>query len=365
MKYKIGDKVKFLNDIGGGVIKKIIDKDIVEVLTNDGFEIPIDIKELILDIAYSNNEYQGSENNKKQPRYTNGPTPTVAPLKKQPEPEETYEYEYTSTGEIVNLYLAIVPLQTNNFPQSQFALYLINDSNYFVFYNCLQPDGRDMNVMSQGKLEPNTKFLVMKVKHDEADKLSGFTMQAMFFRPKFQQLKPMFQKEIRINPVKLYQPGSFKENDFFDESAYVLHIFEENKMTEAVKEITPKQIKDVLLQKEKVQQATPSSKITKLKQEELEERIIDLHIEELVENEANMSPKEMLDVQMDTFKRELENAIKEGVRRIVFIHGIGNGKLKMDLRNSLSRNYAKYPFQDASFREYGFGATLVILKGLK
>lgn len=369
MKYKIGDKVKFLNDIGGGIVKKIIDKDTVEVLTTDGFEIPIDEKELIADISYSNSEYKGTDNDKKQPRYTNATPPpakqpTVVP-KKQEVVEENYDFEYTATGETIRLYVAILPIKASQIPQSHFALYLINDSNYFTFYNALVPDDRDFKVMAQGKLEPNTKLLLMKVNHDEADKLSNFTLQAMFYRPKFQSLKPMYSKEIHINPVKLYQPGSFKENDFFDNNAYVLQIFEENKMAEAVKEITPKQIKDVLKEKEKAQNTTPASKIVKIKQEELEERIIDLHIEELVENETNLSPKEMLDIQMEHFKRELESAIKDGVRRIIFIHGIGNGKLKLDLRNSLSKNYSKYPYQDASFREYGFGATLVILKGIK
>jgi len=32
------------------------------------------------------------------------------------------------------------------------------------------------------------------------------------------------------------------------------------------------------------------------------------------------------------------------------------------VRRELQRKYPKYPFQDASFREYGFGATMVLLK---
>lgn len=47
MAFKIGDKVKFLNDIGGGVINKIIDARTVVVLTEDDFEIPTIITELV------------------------------------------------------------------------------------------------------------------------------------------------------------------------------------------------------------------------------------------------------------------------------------------------------------------------------
>ena len=70
----------------------------------------------------------------------------------------------------------------------------------------------------------------------------------------------------------------------------------------------------------------------------------------------------MLTVQMDKFHQELAKAISSGVKKIVFIHGVGNGTLKNELRRELQRKYSKYTTQDASFREYGYGATMVILR---
>ena len=70
----------------------------------------------------------------------------------------------------------------------------------------------------------------------------------------------------------------------------------------------------------------------------------------------------MLKVQLDHFRKEMDNAIAKGAKRIVFIHGVGDGVLKNEVRRELQRKYPKYPFQDASFREYGFGATMVLLK---
>ena len=41
MQINIGDKVRFLNDIGGGIVTKIIDANTVMVLNDeDEFEIP-------------------------------------------------------------------------------------------------------------------------------------------------------------------------------------------------------------------------------------------------------------------------------------------------------------------------------------
>ncbi|MGL5912806.1 MAG: Smr/MutS family protein [Bacteroidales bacterium] len=45
----------------------------------------------------------------------------------------------------------------------------------------------------------------------------------------------------------------------------------------------------------------------------------------------------------------------------MFIHGVGSGRLKLYLRQQLCQNYPQLHYQDASFREYGYGATIVFL----
>jgi len=59
---------------------------------------------------------------------------------------------------------------------------------------------------------------------------------------------------------------------------------------------------------------------------------------------------------------EMQSAIRSGVKRIVFIHGVGQGVLKQEVASLLSKKFKKYYFQDASFKEYGYGATMVILR---
>ena len=87
-----------------------------------------------------------------------------------------------------------------------------------------------------------------------------------------------------------------------------------------------------------------------------------MHIQELADSTSGLSNKEMLDIQMDKFRKEMETAIRNGTKRLVFIHGIGQGTLKNELRRELETRYKKFDVQDASFREYGYGATMVILK---
>ena len=48
-------------------------------------------------------------------------------------------------------------------------------------------------------------------------------------------------------------------------------------------------------------------------------------------------------------------------QKIVFIHGKGDGVLRKAILQELKYKYKNYESQDASFREYGFGATMVII----
>ena len=88
---------------------------------------------------------------------------------------------------------------------------------------------------------------------------------------------------------------------------------------------------------------------------------VDLHINSLLDSTAGMSNSDMLGVQMDEFRRVMkDNAMRKG-QKIVFIHGKGEGVLRKAIVDELHRKHKQCEVQDASFREYGFGATLVII----
>ena len=86
---------------------------------------------------------------------------------------------------------------------------------------------------------------------------------------------------------------------------------------------------------------------------------IDLHAAEVLETTAGMQPKDILDYQLDIFRKAMEEHKQERGRKLVFIHGKGNGVLRNAIVAALKREYKTCTFQDASFQEYGYGATLV------
>jgi len=86
---------------------------------------------------------------------------------------------------------------------------------------------------------------------------------------------------------------------------------------------------------------------------------VDLHIHELIENEIGMSNFDKLSLQLKVAQKELETAISKKHPKIIFIHGRGAGVLKSELK-SLFKKY-QVDFHDASYTEYGQGATEVII----
>lgn len=88
---------------------------------------------------------------------------------------------------------------------------------------------------------------------------------------------------------------------------------------------------------------------------------VDLHIEKLVPNKRGMSNYDILTLQSDTAKRQLEFAIKNRMPKVVFIHGIGEGILKAEL-DFLFGRYEGISFKDADYQKYGLGATEVYIK---
>ncbi|HKJ41490.1 MAG TPA: DUF2027 domain-containing protein [Sunxiuqinia sp.] len=343
---KVGDRVKFMNDVGGGIVTKIVSKSMVNVENEDGFEIPTLVSELVV----VDDEPTGDEK------------PTVEQFVKQAQPkkkpemiEKTKEEPTLIEGnDEPDFYLAFVPDNSRNPLDGAIKVYLINDSNFSVLYHFSQFDGNEYLTKEAGELEPNTKLLLESISQVDISNLPEYFFQLIYYKEKASQLETPIEASVNVNPVKFYKSGSFVANDFFREKAMLIKL-NQSKMEKVVEALTEKDIKKAARQKEPARKPKPVVENTDLLE-------VDLHIHELIDNTNGLSNKEMLDFQMDHFHQKMEEAVQKQVKKVVFIHGLGNGTLKQELRRELSHKYKKYPFQDASFQEYGYGATMVILR---
>ena len=87
---------------------------------------------------------------------------------------------------------------------------------------------------------------------------------------------------------------------------------------------------------------------------------VDLHIHQLVPSSKGMSNYDILNIQLETAKRQLEFAMRKRIQKVVFIHGVGAGVLKEEL-NYLFKRYENVKYYDADYQKYGLGATEVYI----
>lgn len=348
MNIEIGDRIRFLNDIGGGIVKKIIDKQMVLVEDETGFDIPVAMKECVV-----------------VSRETSQPKPQIQqPKVSIPEPEEEEEkpfvFEETPEGEILNVSLAFLPQDPNKMSETGYESYFINDSNYFLMFTYLQRENNAWHVRFSGKIEPNTKIFIEEFKKEEINSLERICIQLIAFK----ENKPFLIKnpasvELHLDTVKFYKRHCFIANDFFEEDAWIIPIIE-NDIPKRELLITATDLTESMTNHNAKPTHAPTQARRKKKQHNPIVEI-DLHIHELLDDTSGMSPKDMLDYQLNVFHNTLaEYANKKG-QKIVFIHGKGEGVLKQSILKELKHKYKKYEYQDASFQEYGFGATMIII----
>lgn len=345
---KIGDKIRFLTTTGGGIVRGFQGKDIVLVEDESGFEIPVLMKECVV-IEPAKEE---------QVRQSNKPSAAVQQLAQRQEPEEKYEVIETKGGEQISAHLVYLANDIKSLSTTNFECYLVNESNYYLMYNYMSEVPLGWISRANGIIEPNTKLFLEEFEKENLNDIERVYLQFIAYKEdKPFTLKEATSKELKIDTTKFYKLHSFKENDFFDENAIVYTVVNKDvERTELV--VSAEEIKNALLSKEE----------SRPKKQRLEKKVkseiieVDLHADEILESTAGLSNADILEYQLKIFRETMLEYKKSKGQRIVFIHGKGEGVLKNAVRTELMKNYKHVDHQDASFQEYGFGATMVTIK---
>lgn len=341
---KIGDKVRFLNTTGGGVVKGFQGKDIVLVEDEEGFDIPILIRETVVIEPAKDIQVKSS-------------TKPSEVVQTRPQTiEEEYKPEETKEGEQLGIYLAYLPIDIKNLSTTNLECYLVNDSNYYLSFNYMNRTEKGWISRHVGNIEPNTKLFIEEFDKSEINNIEHICLQFFAYKKdKEFNLKNTYSVDIHIDTVKFYKLHSFKENDYFEDEAIIYPVVRRD-LAEREMTISAKEIEEAMKQKERPR-IQPIEK--KEKKHILE---IDLHITELLDNTTGLSSSDMLEYQIKKFNEVMEENKRNKGQKIVFIHGKGDGVLKNTLLKELKTKYKSAYYQDASFREYGYGATMVTIK---
>ena len=360
MACNVGDIVRFLNDVGGGKVVKLIGKNQVLVEDADGFEIPVLISEVVVvspanDKEASARPVEAKQSDVRQKQQTEKVKPDKPAV-----PAGSIKTEEIVVRENIDDYeilLGFYPKNQANPLEGDIDIYLINDSAYHLLYTAgVRENAGYTKHIQGGELEPDSKLYLQTLAVKDVATLQELTFGLMKYRTGTYRMQEPEQLELELNPVKLFRPNAFSENDFFDGKAMIYKLSSNQKTLKDF--LTPSAEEIAVAMKEKKSHA---AKPAKQKQPvEIEE--VDLHIEALVDNHKGLSNGEILEIQLARFQTALDLGMRSGTKRMVFIHGVGNGKLKHELHRLLDTQYAgKVRYQDASFKEYGYGATMVLL----
>lgn len=379
---KIGDKVRFLSEVGGGRVSGFQGKDIVLVEDEDGFEIPTSVHDVVVveQDDYAMGKMISAKMEAQQKAEEHAATELhqdsrsiKSILTDHDEQTDMHVDEYDAAdreitfrapvqeregGNKLSAYLAFVPVDIKEITHTRFETYIVNDSNYYIHYSYLVAEGNAWTLKSVGEVEPNTKLFIEEFGREVLNDMGRIGVQLTAYKKdKPFLLKPAIDVQFRIDPVKFYKLHVFEENEFFEQPSLLFTIVDNDEVARPLV-VDSKRLKEQMYKDEKI----IAHEGKKKRQKDDGTLVIDLHADELLETTAGMNAADILHYQLDVFKKTMDENKKKKGQKIVFIHGKGEGVLRHALVHELNYRYKSCTYQDASFQEYGYGATQVTIK---
>jgi hypothetical protein len=372
MKFNVGDKVKFLNTKGGGIVSRIITPTLVNVMIEDGFEIPTITSELVKVEPQGRAERMFDEPfpvGTQQPVAggVQKPAPPLAKPETQPEPGlperqsalGNYSFRAKNTP---GLYLAFVPHDQKWMVTGMVEIYLLNFSAMDVLYAFFLEGekmliGKDYDVLFAGN-----RILIDTIDRDDLLKWTKGVVQMVFFHEKPERIYMPVSAEFDISPSRFNDEHNYKASQFFEERLLLVSLAQVAALNAIISREESKMDEEALV-RQKAREVKPASLIEK-HQTGPREAVVDLHIGELMEDFKDLQPNQILKIQLDYFDKCIQSAADRNFKKVTFIHGVGNGTLK----NAIMRRVNELEHAEghlASLAKFGVGAIDVNIKPLK
>ena len=221
---KTGDTVRYLNAVGGGIIKRIEGQ--TAYVEEDGFETPVLLKEVVVVLPAGHEKKNAARlmfdqsavdavkarelREREQEKLT----------KEIPHaPEPAMPVEETAHGEKINLVLAFEPGDVKRLSDTSFAAVLVNDSNYFISFSFMtRGDGdRGWQTCYTGTVEPNMVVDLANFQHSGLKSLEQVAFQCFAFKKdKPFEMKQPVSVHRRLDLTKFYKLHCFRPGIYFD-----------------------------------------------------------------------------------------------------------------------------------------------------
>jgi hypothetical protein len=349
VKLKIGDKVRFLNEAIEGSISKILSNEKVEVMDSHGFVHISDEKHLVL-IELVLDEEQISRNHKEEEN---------VPASSKPQQVLKNSNTLVHNLEEDNTIYAAVRLMNEKSPlTTDVELFVVNNTSFSLCFTASKKLDDIRSGLSLGQLKPKSEVFIGIFSQDELHRFDGFEFQFLFFG--INEFKPQhpFIKSFR------FSSSDFLDTDFRkmfykkDDTVLLMPLY----VSSTVDNIDVSKLLDKFKREEEEEMKRNFQSRGKFKPEKFtvltRQKVVDLHIQELVKDYSMMSNSQIISYQINYFMYEMDQALLNRLHKITFIHGVGNGVLRSSIREELKR-FPNIKFTEAPREKFGTGATEV------
>lgn len=382
MQAKVGDTVRFLNTTGGGKLIRIEGQ--MAYVDDDGFETPVLLRECV-PVASGNSFVPPTprpalDRQQAQAKAAAAAKSAAAPAAskcadKAPaaahEPDEL-PYIETKAGEHPNIVLGFEPRDARRVTDGNIDVYLVNDSNYYLYLVllCRADADQPWTTLYTGLIQPGIQQLCAELDRSRLGQLEQLSLQYVAYK-KTGMTEPMAPVSVQwsLDVTKLVKLHCFKRHPYFDVPVIAFDIMRDGRPgMQKVLEVDSERLAAALngakpAAKDSDRRGPAQSKPSQARRAAgAEPLVVDLHAGEILPDQRGLKPGDILQYQLAYFREVMDANLRNHGQKIIFIHGKGDGVLRQNLLKELQHRYRDHDVQDASFREYGFGASQVTIK---
>ncbi len=347
---KPGDKVRLLHEKGEGVVIRNT-AEFLYVDTGDGFELPVlhnDV--IIIEKAPEKQELQSrNDDHIEQFQKTESPVHHKESVKKE---------IHKKGSEIVKgIYLAFAPVNQDVVLAGDISLYLINYTKISTFYVLYTNELNQSKPAYSGTIEAASALLIDTISRNDTAKFRNGVFQCLFTESTGRGVAAPFFSHLEIKPERFLKDDMYAFNSAISMYSLTTQLLR----FDEIQWIQGAMGKDAFRKDQEVHHSRIIEKEGLIMKYTTApgEAEVDLHIESFVENPQTIDDAMKLKKQLDLFRECYESAQENRYSKVVFIHGVGVGVLKIEIQKFL-RTQENIQFRDAPIARYGIGATEVV-----
>ncbi|MFM2206728.1 MAG: hypothetical protein RL213_703 [Bacteroidota bacterium] len=351
--FKPGDKVRFLNEAIEGHVSRVLSGDRLEIIDSFGFlhqaaradVVPV---EFVPEMDHISMQTPTGTDSLEEPagQFPSSSSKTIA----------TRLIQYFEPDETV---YGVLELKDPSSPLiSDVEIWLVNTTEMHLSILASREKGEYRSHPVTGQMNPRSEMLIGLFTQDQLYRMDGMEFQFILYSNREYRPRQPLVKHMELRPADLLEAASNRFGTLFDQTLKVPLLV----LREEVADIN-RLIRRFTVDEEELRSSRAVRKDKKRGGFTIlsREKVVDLHIEELLKDHSGLSPGQIIAYQLSVFEKEMDQALLDHLNRITFIHGVGSGVLRSAIREALKK-FDNISYCEAPAEKFGGGATQIDFK---